>query len=70
MILAIAIISGILFLIHTLTSWSNGEVKGSPGGLGTILVLSTWYLSTVLGIIFLCICGVLALITLIICWKS
>lgn len=66
MILAIAIISGVFFLLNTFHSWAESKVKGSPGIHAIILILSSWYLSTTLGIIFLCIVGVLLIIITIV----
>lgn len=60
MILAIAIISGIAFLLFTCAVGTEGNSKGEQevgiwSGLffGAILTLSTWYFTFILGIIFL-----------------
>lgn len=56
MILAIAIISGILFLAYIM-AFNNEQFEHSGNALtyGAICVLSTWYLNQTTGIVFLCI---------------
>lgn len=68
MILAIAIISGIVFVIYFLMCSLSYEDPGSTHLLtyGAILVLSTWCLNPIIGKIFLWITVVSTLFALVV----
>jgi len=71
MILTITIISGVMFLFYLIFNIIGDEDFHSSNVLvyGSINVLSSWYLNTTIGIVFLCIEIFLAFLMCTVIWK-